>query len=142
MQPERLYGAILQPGIAGRVFSEAADVDLGQVHRRFAACDPVCEQHSRAARVGDAGGIEAGADEVVVQLRRLAQDEVAIGREALRAVDQLTNSGIGQRRYAADSEVHRWREVIEVRIEKLKLKWLRDTAYGPRNWIRFVAAHH
>ena len=63
--------------------AEAADVDRPEVERRLAGRDPLGERLAGAAAGRDAERVEAGADVEAAQLRRLAEDEVAIGREAL-----------------------------------------------------------
>src|SRR3546814_11769087 len=72
----------------------------------------------RSAAGGDAEGVEAGADEEVRQLRRLAEDEVAVRREAFRAVDELLDAGGLQRRHSAERQLHELLEVIEVGIQQ------------------------
>src|SRR3546814_3234981 len=77
--------------------------------------DPLGERLPGAAAGGDAEGVEAGADEEVRQLRRLAEDEVAVRREAFRAVDELLDAGGLQRRHSAERQLH---ELLEVRSEE------------------------
>ena len=88
MQPERLGGAIEQMRAVGVKRREAAQVDVPQVDRRIAADDPFGDQAPGAAGVGDTCRIEAGAHEVTVELRRFAEDEIAVQGEALRSVEQ------------------------------------------------------
>ena len=92
-------------GVAGGC-GEAADVDEPEVQGRLALRHPLGQHPARAAARGDAEGVEAGADEEVPHLRRLAEDEVAVGREGLRPVDHLLDAGVLQRRDAADGQRH------------------------------------
>ena len=82
--------------------AEAADVDRPEVVGRLAARDPLGERLAGAAAGRDAERVEAAADVEALELGRLAEDEVAIGREALRPVDQLLDAGLGERRDARD----------------------------------------
>ena len=90
---------------------------MSTTHRSYGATpsvDPLGQRHPGATAGGDAERVEAGADEEVLQLRRLAEDEVAVRREALRAVDQLVDAGGLQCRHPAHRQFHRRREVVEV----------------------------
>ena len=104
------------------VLAEAADVDRPEVVGRLALGDPFGERHAGAAAGGDAEGVEAGADEDAAHLRRLAEDEVAVGREALRAVDELLDAGRLQRRHAASGELDQRLEMVQVVVEQLELE--------------------
>src|SRR3546814_14301691 len=103
--------------------------------------DPLGERLPGAAAGGDAEGVEAGADEEVRQLRRLAEDEVAVRREAFRAVDELLDAGGLQRRHSAERQLHELLEVIEVGIQQGVVEARRDAVDRPGNGIRLVAAH-
>src|SRR4029077_18873141 len=81
VQPERLRGAIEQVLAVGVERREAADVDVPQVERSLAANDPFGDELAGAAGVGDARGVEPGAHEEPPQLRRLAEDEIAVEGE-------------------------------------------------------------
>ena len=90
---------------------------------------------------GDAEGVEAGADEEVPHLGRLAEDEVAVGREALGAVDELLDAGRLQRRDAAEGELHDRLEMVPVVLEELEGEVVGDAALGPGPGVGLVAAH-
>src|SRR3546814_9250294 len=98
--------------------------------------DPLGERLPGAAAGGDAEGVEAGADEEVRQLRRLAEDEVAVRREAFRAVDELLDAGGLQRRHSAERQLHELLEVIEVGIQQGVVEARRDAVDRPGNGIR------
>src|SRR3546814_18395621 len=76
-------------------------------------------------------GVEAGADEEVRQLRRLAEDEVAVRWEAFRAVDELLDAGGLQRRHSAERQLHELLEVIEVGIQQGVVEARRDAVDRP-----------
>ena len=122
--------------------AEAAEIDGPQVVRRPTGVHPLGQRHAGAASGGDAEGVEPGTDEELRQLGRLAEDEVAVGREALGAIDQLVDTGGGKGRHAADRQFHRWGEVVEVGVKELEVEVGRDAAVGPRQRVRLVAAHH
>ena len=103
---------------------------------------PLGQRHSGTTAGGDAEGVEPGTDEEVLQLRCLAEDEVAVGSEALGTVQQLVDAGGLQRRNAAHREVHRRGEMIEVGIEQLEVEIARDSLRRPRDRVRLVATHH
>ena len=86
MEPQRFNGTVGEMAPIGMKRREAANVDVEDVERRLAVDDPFRDQPACAARVGDAGGIEAGAHEVAAELRRFAEDEIAVERETLRSV--------------------------------------------------------
>src|SRR5216110_243247 len=60
---------------------ETANIDRPEIERRLAGHDPFGQRHACAARARDAHRIEAGADEEALELRRLAQDVVEVGRK-------------------------------------------------------------
>ncbi len=129
------------PAVVALRLAEATDVDRPEVHGRFARHDPLGERASGAARRGDAERIEAAADVEACELRRLAEDEVAVGRERLRAVDQLLDARPLERRYAQQSLLHQRLEVIPVRIEQGEVEAIGDAVRRPGDRVRLVAAH-
>ena len=98
--------------------AEAADVDRPQVHRRLAGGDPVGKRAAGAARRGDTEGVEAAADVEPTHLRGLAEDEIAIRRERFRAVDQLLDARVLERRHAYERLFHQLLEVVPVGVEQ------------------------
>src|SRR5262249_45160197 len=79
-----LDGARQHPAAIAVQRAEAADIDRPEVHGRLAARDPFGERAAGPPGASNAEGIEAGADIEVPDLRRLAEDEVAVGRKRLR----------------------------------------------------------
>ena len=142
VQAQRLDGAVGEVAAVRVERGEAADVDVPQVERRLAVDDPLRDELARAARVRDARRVEAGADEVAGERRRLAEDEVAVAGEALGAVQQhLHLRGLEARR-----PVHRVRhqrlELVPVLGEELELEALGDRVDVPGLRDRLEAAHH
>ena len=91
--------ALVQCTRAGMEVAEAAQVERPEVHLRVALHDPFGHRAPRPAGRGDAGG-EAAGDEHVVALGGLAHDRLAVGRHRDRAVDQLLQSQLAERRDA------------------------------------------
>ena len=116
--------------------SEPPDVRRPEVERRRAFYDPFGERHSRAAPGCDAEGVEARADEDVAHLRRLAEDEIAVRREALRPVDHLLDADVAQSGHAPQSLLHDRFEMIPIRLQKLELEILRQWVGQPGPRIR------
>src|SRR5712675_1960904 len=73
--------------------AEAPDVDGPQIERGLAADDPLREHQAGAATRGNAESVESGADKVPAHSRGRPEDEVAVGRETLRPVDELLDAG-------------------------------------------------
>ena len=78
-----LERALPRPVAVAVQLGEAADVDDPEVHRRLAGHRPIGEHPPCPAARRDAEGVEAGADEEAAHLRRLAEDEIAVGGERL-----------------------------------------------------------
>ncbi len=122
MQAQDLADPVVEPLGVAVEGGEAPDVDRGQVHARLALGDPLGQRPARAARGRDAEGVEARGHEEVPQLRRLAQDELAVRGETLRAVVELLDAGLGEHRDPGDPVLHQDREVIPVLLEQLELE--------------------
>ena len=83
---------------------------------------PFGQSHTRAATGRDPERVESGTDiELPVSFRRFTKYEVAIGREAFRAVDQLIDPGSCECGNTAHRKFHRRGKVVEVGVEQLKL---------------------
>ena len=122
VQAEDLADPVVQPLRVAVEGGEAPDVNRGQVQARLALDDPLGQRPARAARGRDAEGVEARGHEEVPQLRGLAEDELAVRGEALRAVVELLDAGLGQRRDPDDPVLHQDREVLPVLLEQLELE--------------------
>ncbi len=138
----RLEGAGTHPIGVAVGSPEATQVHHPQVVGRSAVVHPFGQSLSGATTGGYPEGVETGANEKVLQLRRLAEDEVAVGSEALRPVDELAHPSVGEGRHAPDGEFHRWGEVVPVAVEQLEVERAGDASSGPGDRVRLVAAHH
>ena len=73
---------------------------------------------------------------------RLAQDELIVGREALRAVEQLLETGLLQHGDPMDGGLHQHTEVIPVLLQELELERIGQRIRGdPRLGLRLEAPH-
>ena len=122
--------------------SEAPDIDRPDVERRLVAGNPLREHLARTASRGDAKGVEARAHEIAHQARGRADDEIAVGREALRPVDQLLDSGCRQRGHPWHGQIEDRLKMIPVGRQQLEIKIIRKTIGRPGPWIGLVAAHN
>ena len=120
---------------------EATDIDVPQVDWGFAADDPFGDELACAAGVGDARRIEASAHEIAAQLRRLAEDEVAVEGKALRTVEQRSHLRGLQAGRAVDRVLHQDPEMIPILGQKLKLEALGDACHVPGLGDRLEPAH-
>ena len=91
--------------------------------------------------VGDTGRVEARGDEERAQLGRLAEDEVAVGREALRAVEEHLDARRLEARRAPHRRRHQRLELLPVLVQELELEGRRDRVDSPRLGLRLEAAH-
>jgi hypothetical protein len=121
---------------------EPADVHGPEVEGRLAGRDPLGQRLARTAGARDAERIEAAADEQAAQLRCLAENEIAIRGEGLRAVDQLLDARGLERRHADQRLLHQRLEMVPVRIEQGEMEALGDAVQRPWPGVRLVAAHH
>src|SRR5690242_289255 len=81
---------------------ETPDVYGPEIHRRLAARDPFGERPASAPGARDPEGVETGANIEAVQLRRFAENEIPVGREGLRTIDEALDPGGLQRRDACE----------------------------------------
>ena len=134
-----LVGAGEAVAAAAVLRPEAADVHLPQVHRRLPTDDPLGHHLAHPTGAGDAVGAEAGGDEEPGDLA-LAEDELAVGRERLRSVDELDHVGVDERRHDLLAGLGDRREPIPVRIEERVVERRRDVAgEAPRRRVALVA---
>ena len=128
------------PGRRQVVAAEAADVDRPEIVGRRAVHHPFGQRHARTAARRDAEGVEPGADEEPVDLRRLAQDEVSVRREALRPVDDALDPRGLERGDAAEGLLHGRLEVVPVVFQELEVEPFGDAVHGPGPRVRLVGA--
>ena len=136
--------------VAGRavVGAEAPDVHPPQVQRRLAAGDPLGHRLADAARPGQPVRAEAGGHEQPADLR-LAEAELAVGRERLGPVDQPRHAHVLHRRHAQARVVDDLLEAVPVLLEQPAVEVRRDRVEPaaavrerPRRAVALVAAHH
>src|SRR5262249_56392018 len=121
---------------------ETANVDRPEIEGWLTVGDPFGKRHAGAAAGRDAEGVKASAHKDAANLGRLAEDEIAIRREAFRAVDEFLDARPLHSRNPADGELEQRLEMLEVIFEKLELKAVGKAVRGPRFRIGLIAAHH
>ena len=97
-QAQRLHRAVFQVAPVALKRHAAADVHVPQVHRWVAVNDPVGQHLAGATGRLDADRVEAGRHKQVAHLGRLTQQVAVVGREALRAIEEQVDPGLGQGR--------------------------------------------
>src|ERR1041384_1057558 len=113
------------------VLSEAVNIDRPEIEGRLALGDPFGERHAGTTSGRDTERVEPGADIYAANLGSLAENEVAIGREAFRAIDELLDARRLHGRNAAYSELKQGLEMLEVVFEKLELEAIGKPIDGP-----------
>ncbi len=126
VQPQHLAHPGTQPVGVARERREAAQVRADEVHGRTTLDDPFGHRAARPARGRDAHGVEAGADEEARHRGRLADDELVVGREALRTVVELADSGFGENGDPVHGTGHQDLEVLPVLLEEGELERVRN----------------
>ncbi len=129
-----------EPGV-GVERGEAAGVGRPEIHRRPVLDDPLGERASRPARRRDAARAEAGAHVVATHLRRFTQDEVVVGRERLRPVEEPPHLRMLEHGQALHRVRHQDLELLPVVLERLEDERVRDALGAPRLRPRVEAAH-
>ena len=119
---------------------EPPDVHLPQVELGLAIDDPRRDLAPDPTGAGDAVRREPGGDEEAADLR-LAEDELVVRGEALRAVDDAVDARVGHRRDAQDGAFHDRLEALHVGRQELPVEVGRDAVERPRRGIALVAAH-
>ena len=143
VQAEDLRDPVVQPLVVAVERREAAYVDAGQVHRRLAVHDPLGQGATGTARARDADRVESRGYEEVPHLRRLAEDELVVRGEALRAVVELADARLLERRDPVDCVLHQRREVLPVLLEQRELERVGDRVRrDPGLRVGLEAAHH
>jgi hypothetical protein len=122
--------------------AEPPEVHVPDVEPRIALDDPVGHDPSHAAGSGDAVGAEAARHEEAADLRRLAEDELAVGGEGLGPVDQADDLRAADRRHPMDGALHQGREALPVRRQQLMVEVGRDPVESPRRRRALVAPGH
>src|SRR5262245_19282666 len=123
------------------VLAEAANIHRPEIVRRLALGHPFGQHHAGTAAGGDAESVEARPDKNPPGLARLAKDEIAVGREAFGAVDELPDARRLHRRDASRRKLEQWLEMVEISVEKLELEPVRQAIDRPGLWVGLIAAH-
>ncbi len=140
VQGERLRNARAKKSLIGVEGREAADVHRPQIARRCALDDPLRQRPARAAAAGDTHRVHAAAHVEARELRRFAEQESAVGREALGTVDEHLHLGVLQRRYAMHGVHHHRLEVFPVLVEELEGEVPWQILQRQRTRVRLEAA--
>ena len=105
---------------------------------------PSSTQSARARPIAgsedDALRVHAGSDEEAGDLRRLAEQEVGVGREALRRAQEVGEARLGKRRHAHARLRERALEVLEVGLELPEGEVVRDRGGRARPPVRLEGA--
>ena len=103
--------------------------------------DPLRHHASDTTGAGDAVRAEPGGDEQAVHLA-LAEHELVVGREALRAVHEAHDVGGLGGRHAQARVLHQRREAVPVFGEQAVVEVGGHAVQRPRRRIALVAAEH
>ena len=143
MEPEDLPHPVAQPPVVGVERGEPSDVDGREIARRLPLDDPLGQRPAGATARGDADRVEPRPDEEAPQPGRLAQDELIVRREALRAVEQLLETRLLQHGEPVDGRLHQHAEVVPVLLQQLELERVRQRVRGdPRLGLGLEASDH
>ena len=119
---------------------EARRIDLVQIHRCMTVDDAVGERHAGAAAGGDPDRVHAAAEKQSPRLRRLAQQEGAVRREALGPVEQRPHSRGLERRQPVQGVPHHRLEVVPVFGQQLEGEVLAEPVGVDGPGVRLEAA--
>ena len=134
--------AHLQPGPGRRaVVAETGDIHRHHVARRFAFDQPFGQSQADAAALAETGHHRAGRP-VVAQSRYRPDQRVAVRREGERAVDHALDAGLGQHRVAAEREIDRVADALEVFVEQLVAEVPARAVDRPGDAILLVKTDH
>ena len=121
--------------------AEAANVHRPQVELRLAVDDPLRQLFPQAAGAGNAVGGEPGRDEQPAN-RRFAQDELVVGGEPLRAVDEPRDACLVHGGHPPHGPGGDLLEARPVGGQQLAVEVGRDALQRPRRRVALVATHH
>src|SRR5947209_4431605 len=128
--------------LAARVVAaEAARVQLPHVEARHPLDEPLRDELAHPARAREPVGAEARRDPEAAHVGG-AEDELAVGREGLRAVDETDDLHVAERGDADERVLHQLLEARPVLLEQPAVEVGRDAVEAPRRGPALVAAHH
>ena len=119
--------------------AEAARVHVPDVEARRPLDDPLRDELPHPAGAGEAVGAEARGDPEAAHVGR-PEDELAVGRERLRPVDQPHDLHLLERRHPAEGVLEQRLEAGPVLLEQLAVEIRRDPVERPRRRVALVAA--
>ena len=120
--------------------AEAARVHLPHVERGDALHEPLRDELAHAAGAGEAVRAEAGGHPEPAHGCR-PEDELAVGGERLRAVDEPNHLRVGELRNAHDGVLHQLLEARPVLVEQPAVEVGRNAVEPPGRRMALVAAH-
>ena len=120
--------------------AEPARVHVPDVERGRPLDDPLGHELPHAAGPREPVRAEARRDPEAPDVGR-PEDELAVGRERLGAVDELDDPHLRERRHADDRVLHQLLEPRPVLVEQPAVEVVRDPVEAPRRAVPLVAAH-
>src|SRR5207248_6061579 len=121
--------------------TEPPQIHLPEVEARLPIDDPFRHRLAHAPRTGDPVGAEAGRDKEPANAR-LAEDELVVGREGLRSIDQLDDIAVLEGGDPLDGVLRKRFEARPVLGQQAVVEIAGDAVESPWGWIAFVATHH
>ncbi len=120
--------------------AEPPRVHVPDVERGRTLDDPLGHELSHPACARQPVRAEAGRDPEPAHVRR-PEDELAVRREGLRAVDEPDHLHLGKRGHADDGVLEELLEARPVLVEQARVEVGRDPFETPRRAVALVAAH-
>ena len=137
---ERLVRARERVRLASVLAPEAADVERPDVPLRAAVDDPLAHDLADAARAREPVRAAARGDPEAGHIG-LAEQEVRVGRERLRPVEEHLHLGVLHRGHARDRIREELFHAIPLLGQELRLEALGNAVERPRRRLALVAAH-
>src|SRR5258708_38487431 len=132
MGSQRLDGAVGEMAAVRMEGRKAADVDIEDIERRFAIDDPFSDQPAGATGIRNAGRIEARTNEIAAELRRFAENEIAVERKAFRTVQEELDLRSLEAWRAMNGILHQHLELVPIFRQQLKFEALGNPLDVPR----------
>ena len=119
----------------------AAHVHFPQVRWGAPGAHPFRHHLAYPARGLQADGIQTRSNEAVIELRRLAQVVTHVGREALRAAEELLDAGRFQGRHPRHGVPQHRFEVVEITGDLVETEVLGNAVHAPGPGAGLERAH-